>query len=113
VKDVWLLRDGDVLASAEVAQTLLDRTRGLLGRDRCDGAMLLLRTRSVHSAGMRFALDVAFLDGEMVVLGTTRLGRWSVALPRRGTRHVLEAQAGSFERWHLVKGDKLEIREPS
>ena len=113
MKTVWLLRGGDVLASAEVAETFGDRARGLLGHSRYDGALLLTRTRSVHSAGMRFPLDVAFLDKELVVVATTRLRRWSVALPRRGCSHVLEAQAGSFERWRLRPGDQIEIREPA
>jgi uncharacterized membrane protein (UPF0127 family) len=113
VKEAWLLRDGDVLASAQIAHTLADKTRGLLGRDGYEGAMLLPRTRSVHSAGMRFALDVAFLDKEMVVVATVRLRPWSLAPPRRGGRHVLEAQAGAFERWRLLPGDRVEVKEPS
>jgi uncharacterized protein len=112
MKTVWLLRGGDVLASAEVAETMLDRARGLLGHNRYEGALLLTGTRSVHSAGMRFPMDVAFLDRELTVVAVTRLRPWGIALPRRGGRHVLEAQAGSFERWRLVAGDQIEIREP-
>ncbi len=113
MKEAWLLRDGDVLAAAEIAHSLADKTRGLLGRDGYEGAMLLPRTRSVHSIGMRFALDVAFLDKEMVVVGTTQLRTWGLAPPRRGSRHVLEAQAGAFERWRLLPGDHIEVREPT
>ena len=113
MRTVWLLRGGDVLASAEVAESLVDRARGLLGHARYDGALLLLRTRAVHTAGMQFPLDVAFLDKDLHVVATTRLRTWSVALPRRGAAHVLEAQAGAFERWRLVTGDQVEIRETS
>jgi uncharacterized membrane protein (UPF0127 family) len=113
MRTVWLLRGGDVLASAEVAESLVDRSRGLIGHSRYDGALLLQRARSVHSAGMRFPMDVAFLDESMTVVAITRLRPWSLALPRRGGRHVLEAQAGSFERWRLAPGDQIEIREPS
>lgn len=113
MKTVWLLRGGDVLASAEVAESLVDRARGLLGHSRYDGALLLRRTRSVHSVGMRFPMDVAFLDDALTVTAVTRLRPWSVALPRRGCRHVLEAQAGAFERWRLAPGDQIEIREPT
>jgi len=111
MRTVWLLRGGDVLASGEVAESLADRVRGLLGHHRYDGALLLMGTRAVHSAGMRFALDVAFLDKDLHVLSTTTLRAWSVALPRRGAAHVLEAQAGAFERWRLRPGDQIEIRE--
>jgi uncharacterized membrane protein (UPF0127 family) len=107
----WLLRDGQVLASIEVAETFSDRSRGLLGRRSCDGAMLLRHTRGVHSFGMRFAMDVAFLDADLRVIGTKTLRRYSVALPRMRARCVLEAEAGTFERWKLVVGDQLELKE--
>jgi uncharacterized membrane protein (UPF0127 family) len=111
MRTVWLLRGGDVLASGEVAESFVDRARGLLGHKHYEGALLLLGTRSVHTAGMRFPVDVAFLDRDLRVLATARVRTWSVALPRRGAAHLLEAQAGAFERWRLKPGDQVEIRE--
>lgn len=111
MRTAWLLRGGDVLASAEIADSFADRARGLLGHARYDGALLLLGTRSVHSAGMRFPIDVAFLDRDMTVVSTKTLRPWSLSMPRRGCVHVLEAQAGAFERWRLRPGDRIEIRE--
>ena len=69
----WLLRDGEVLASLEVADDRRARRKGLLGRDGIDGALLLVPARSVHSIGMRFPIDVAWLDGDLTVLRTVRL----------------------------------------
>jgi len=109
----WVLRDGDVLAAAEVADTLLARTRGLLGRRGYEGALFLPHTRAVHSVGMRFAIDVAFLDGQMKVVDTVRLPPWRLTLPRWRAKWVLEAEAGAFERWGLRRGDRLELRHPS
>ncbi len=107
----WLLRDGDVLASAELADDLWSRARGLLGLTGYDGALLLPRTRSVHTAFMRFTIDVAYLDADYAVVRTCTMPAWRVsAAPRRG-RHALEAAAGSFERWRLRVGDRLEFRE--
>lgn len=106
----WLLRDGDVLAAAEVADGLAARTRGLLGRTDYVGAMVLMRTRSIHTVGMRFPLDVAFCDRDLVVLDTVRVPPMRLALPRRRGRTVVEAQAGAFERWGLRVGDQLELR---
>ncbi len=106
----WLLRDGQVLASLEIADTFLARNKGLLGRSGTAGAMLLTRTRGVHSIGMRFAVDVAFLDKDLVVVDTVALRRHSVARPRLSARSVLEAEAGAFERWGLRTGDRLEVR---
>jgi uncharacterized protein len=106
----WLLRDGDVLAAADVAAGLTGRTRGLMGQSGYEGAMVLPRTRSVHTFGMRFAVDVAICDKDMVVVGVTRLRPWRISVPRRGGRTVVEAQAGAFERWGLKVGDQLELR---
>jgi uncharacterized membrane protein (UPF0127 family) len=106
----WLLRDGDVLATAEVASTLAQRSKGLLGRRSYEGAMILPHTRAVHTLGMHFGIDVAFCDKEMVVLDITTLAPWRMSVPRRRGRSVIEAQAGAFERWGLRVGDHLELR---
>ncbi len=106
----WLLRDGDVLATAEVADGFGRRAKGLLGRDGYDGAMVLPHTRSVHTVGMRFAIDVAFCDRELVVLDVVRVPPLRITLPRRRGRTVVEAEAGAFGRWGLQVGDQLELR---
>jgi uncharacterized membrane protein (UPF0127 family) len=107
----WLLCDGQVLASLEVAETFAARSRGLLGRSAPEGAMLLPHTRGVHSVGMRFAMDVAFLDADLVVLACIVLKPCRAALPRLRARSVLEAEEGAFERWGLKAGDRLEIKQ--
>jgi uncharacterized protein len=105
----WLLRGGEVLASLEVADGARARTRGLLGRDGFDGALLIKPAMSVHTLGMRFPLDVAYLDRELVVVAVTRMRPWRIGVPRLGARAVLEAEAGSFDRWTLAVGDELEV----
>jgi uncharacterized membrane protein (UPF0127 family) len=106
----WLLREGDVLAAAEVAETFSQRSRGLLGRSSYEGAMILPRTRSVHTFGMKFAIDVAVCDRELIVLMVATLRPYRMTFPRRGGRSVVEAEAGAFERWGLRVGDHLELR---
>ena len=107
----WLLRDGEVLAALEVAEEFRDRSRGLLGRDGIEGALLLRPARSVHTMGMTFAIDVAFCDRDLTVLRTLcmRPGRVTRPTLRRGC--VIEAESGAFDRWRLRPGDKLEVRE--
>ncbi|MGW2016384.1 DUF192 domain-containing protein [Streptomyces sp. NPDC001927] len=112
-------RDGgaDLLVGAaedpiplEVAASYRARRRGLLGRDGIDGAMLITPTNSIHTFGMRFALDVAYLDRNFTVLDvvTMRPGRLGMLRPR--ARHVLEAEAGAMAGWGLVKGVRVRIR---
>ncbi len=107
----WLLRDGEVLASLEVAGTRAARRRGLLGRDELDGALLLEPARSVHTFGMRFPIDVAWCDAEFTVVRVARLRRHRMSRPVLRARVVLEAEAGAFARWGLHVGDQLERKD--
>jgi uncharacterized membrane protein (UPF0127 family) len=106
----WLLREGDVLAVVEVADSFGPRLKGLLGRDGLDGALLLTKARSVHTVGMRFDIDVAYCDRDLTVLETRTMRRHRVGVPRIKARCVLEAEAGAFERWRLRPGDRLELK---
>jgi uncharacterized membrane protein (UPF0127 family) len=106
----WLVRDGDVLAAAEVASSAHDRRRGLLGRESFSGALVLRPCRTVHTARMRFPIDVAFCDTEGVVLRTVTLAPWRVSPLVRKAAFVVEAEAGAFERWQLRVGDRVELR---
>lgn len=107
----WLLRDGEVLASLEVAATRTARRRGLLGRATVDGALLIEPARSVHSFGMRFPIDVAWLDRDLTVLRTCLLVRNRMTRPVLRACSVLEAEAGAFARWELRVGDRLERKD--
>jgi uncharacterized protein len=106
----WLLRDGEVLASLEIAESRRDRRRGLLGRDGIEGAILLRPARSVHTVGMRFPLDVAFCDADLRVVRIVRMPRRRVSRLVWRSRAVIEAEAGAFDRWKLRPGDELEVK---
>jgi uncharacterized membrane protein (UPF0127 family) len=98
------------LASLEVAAGRRARARGLLGRDGCEGAMLLRPARSVHTVGMRFAIDVAFCDAELRVIRTVTMPRHRMSRLVWRSRAVIEAEAGAFARWRLQPGDQLEVK---
>ncbi|MFM7872596.1 MAG: DUF192 domain-containing protein [Actinomycetota bacterium] len=108
--DAWIVSSGRVLASAQVATSRRERRRGLLGQQGCDGALILPRCRWVHTVGMRFALDVAFLDGENRVIKVADVGRFRLCAPVGGARTVIEAERGAFARWGLRLDDVIEIR---
>lgn len=106
----WLVVGDTVLASLEVADTGRARVRGLLGRDTLDGALLLQPARSVHTFGMRFAIDVAFVTAELDVLDVVTMAPNRLGRPRWRARGVIEAPAGAFARWGVAPGGRLEIR---
>jgi uncharacterized membrane protein (UPF0127 family) len=66
-----------------------ERRRGLAGLDDLPGdrGLLLPRTRSVHTLGMRFALDLIWLDAAGAVVRVDR------GVPPRRARSCLAARA--------------------
>ena len=107
----WLVSDARVLASAEVAESRSERRRGLLQRDGLDGAMVITSCRWVHTLGMRFPLDVAYVDDAGTVVKAVRMPRHRVGWPVTKATWVIEAEAGAFERWGLHVGDVVELRD--
>lgn len=109
----WLVREGEVLASADVARGVRQRTQGLLGRNSGEvtGALVLRRCRQIHTIGMRFPIDVAFCDRDGVVLRTVTVPPWRVTRIVWRAGFVVEAAAGSFDRWQLRPGDAVEVKE--
>jgi uncharacterized protein len=107
----WLVTEGRVLASCESATLRRAKGRGLLGRDGIEGAMVLTGCRWVHTIGMRFALDVAYVDDKGVVVKTVHMHRQRIGAPVWRASMVIEAQEGAFGRWGLRVGDVVEVRE--
>ncbi|KNB51698.1 DUF192 domain-containing protein [Streptomyces caatingaensis] len=93
----------------EIAASYRARTRGLLGRDGIDGALLLTPAGSVHTFGMRFPIDVAYLDRDLTVLAVRTMAPHRLGAPRLRARHVLEAAAGAMARWGLRPGVRLRV----
>ena len=107
-----LLVDGRTVADVVVADTALPRARGMLFRRVLPEALLLRPCSSVHGAWMRVPLDVAFLTAELRVVHAQVLRPWAMTMPRRGVTQVLEAPAGSFERWGLRAGSHVALDGP-
>lgn len=94
------------------ANTFRARTVGLLGRDHLPAGELLWihAAPSIHTFGMRFAIDVIFLNQSREI---TRVV-WAVpgfrmVLGGYGACSVLEAQTGWLDRTRVVKGATVEF----
>jgi uncharacterized protein len=95
----------------ELADSILRRARGLLGRQRISGCLLLTPCKSVHGAGMFRALDVAYLDAAGNVLETTVLLPWRMHRPRWNARSALEAERGMLAAWGITVGGMVTLRD--
>jgi len=109
-KTGWLVCQAQVLASLNIADTARSRRRGLIGQTEIVTPLLIDSCKWIHTFGVKCALDVAYLDERYMVTKTQTIKPKRIALPVFGSRHVLEAAAGSFENWGLVVGHTLEVR---
>ena len=102
--------DGRVVAeSVTVADSTGRRLRGLLGkRDLPAGQGVLLRPAwSIHTAFMRFPIDVVFLDADQIVVKIVPSLQSFKTASCRGAREVVELRAGECERRGLALGDRV------
>lgn len=91
-----LLRGASPVARLEIATTSRSRHKGLLGRDGVEGVLLITRTLMVHTLGMRFPIDVAYLTKDLRVLEVVSMPPNRAGMWRPRARHVLEAELGSL-----------------
>jgi uncharacterized membrane protein (UPF0127 family) len=102
--------DGRIICErVRVADTMWRRLRGLLGRKSLDSeeGMLLRPGFSIHTAFMRFPIDVVFLDSELVVLKIDPEVKPFRTSAARGAREVVELRAGECARRGLSEGDRV------
>ena len=99
----WRFRGLDTVplpgGRALVARTLRSRLLGLALLDEVPGdlGLLIPRCGAVHTFGMRFAIDIAFLDARGRVIDTLFAVPPQRFVGRRGARAVLERPAAQVE----------------
>ncbi|MEX2532292.1 MAG: DUF192 domain-containing protein [Gemmatimonadota bacterium] len=104
-------RDRDLGRRVGLANRRWSRLRGLLGRKELpEGEGLLIHPcRAVHMYGMRFPLDVLFLDerGQVDAL-YEGLEPWKRTGLHREARYALELPVGTIAATETRKGDRIE-----
>ena len=106
-------RGVELAARAGVADGFWRRFRGLLGTSRIEPreGLLLTPCRAVHTWGMRYPIDVLFLDAEPRVLAlfpSLDPGRRTPLY--RDACQVLEIPAGTIATTGTSIGDRIEIQ---
>lgn len=101
-----------LVPEANYTTTAWERMRGLLGRPplRSGQALLIDPCPSVHTIGMRYSLDLAFLDMHWRVLRLVRELpplRFAACASARAT---LELPPGAIDATGITTGDVLEWR---
>jgi uncharacterized membrane protein (UPF0127 family) len=98
----------------EVANTHWSRFRGLMAREadrfREGQGLWIVPCRGVHTLGMRFPIDVLYLDSNKVVVHVEKhLKPWRLAPVRMEARSVLELPGTTVNATQTAVGDKIEI----
>lgn len=109
----FVTEHGSLLANARVANTFAARFVGLLTHRSLapSEGLLLIPGGSVHTFGMRFAIDIVFVDAQLTVLKVAAAVQpyRHVSAPR-GTWGALELRAGRTLEHDVVHGARLIAR---
>lgn len=98
-----------VALEVDVAATRATRRRGLLGRESLGATegLLLTPCKAVHTVGMRFPIDVIFIDRDgRAVRIVPALAPWRIAMSARA-KAVIELAAGTAAASDIRIGDML------
>jgi hypothetical protein len=98
-----------IASGVELATTRRERRKGLLGRDSLDetAAIVIAPCFAVHTAFMRFPIDVAFVDKFGRAVRIVRdLQPWRMAASARAWG-VIEFPAGRLRACGVEVGDRL------
>ena len=98
---------------ADVADTSAKRRKGLLGRDSLPTGhgLWIVPCESVHTYGMRFPIDVLYLDRKKRVRKLRRaMLPWRLSLCL-SAHSVLELPAGTIEQTKTQPGDQLVLSD--
>ena len=94
--------DAYSVEGAFFACTLRARLRGLLGCDGVQGVLILAPCRSIHTYGMRFPIDVAFVAASGIVLKAYRNVGSGKRLRCRRAAVTLEREAAEDAAWFIA-----------
>ena len=108
------LKKGDavLIASVESAFSLGARMRGLLGCDKLlpGHALHIKPCGSIHTLGMKFMLDLIFLDQNLHVVNIVRdVAPFRMVLGGKHAASVIELESGWFDWSQLDIGDKVQL----
>lgn len=103
-------RNHELGTRVRLADAWLTRLRGMLGQPApaAGEGLLLTPCRSAHMYGMRYPLDIAFLDANRAIVAMYHsLPPGSRTYWHRNALHALELPAGTLESSGTAMGDVL------
>ena len=108
-----ITRNVELAGAADIADTSAKRRTGLLKHTslQTGEGLWIAPCEAVHTVGMKFSIDVLFLNKKRKVLKIrAEMGRWKMALCMRG-HSVLELRSGTCAATGTIAGDQLEFEK--
>ncbi|CAE6739145.1 DUF192 domain-containing protein [Paraburkholderia domus] len=104
-----ITREHDIGIRVSITETAQERMQGLLGRDHLPNseALLLRSCWAVHTFGMRFAIDILFLDRQQRVVAIHHDVPKRRMLVNLRAAQTLEMLGGTARQHELSVGDQL------
>jgi len=107
-------RNAYLARELQVAGTHWSRLRGLMGVAAANfgpsHGLWIVPSHGIHTFGMRFAIDAAYLDHDKTVIHVEHnLKPWRIAPVRAKAASVLELPANTLKDTGTAIGDQLEI----
>ena len=123
MKILNLTRCTTITNHTEIATSFLEKMRGLMFRERLEegrGMLMMFRKESRHAIwmfGMRFPIDLIFINSERRVVGITENfsplalhpKTWKVSKPGEECKYVLEVNSGVARKTGTKLGDEIEF----
>ena len=103
----WVMEVCGKVESLEFASTAKERLRGMLFRDPDDVTRILIPCHDIHTFGMKYPIDVAFISRDGQVLEVHRNVSTKKRIKRKDASLVAERFSRSGE-W-LKEGDVIRI----
>ncbi len=118
-----LTRCTTITRKTELASSIFSKTKGLMFRENLDegkGMLFMFSREGKHSIwmmGMRFPIDIIYIDSDKRVVGIHKDFRpmrlhpktWKISKPDKKCKYVLELNTGVIDNSATKIGDELEF----
>lgn len=110
-RQLWELESSHVIVPRlEIADSFWRKTVGLLGRRSldADSGLWFEPCNGIHTIGMRFPIDVVFLDKNGAIMRlASNVRPWRICGPVRGAKVVIELPKGAIASQGLQCGQRV------
>lgn len=99
-----------IAEKAEMADNFYKRLIGLTDRSVLaeSEALILTPCNSIHTFGMKFMIDVVFLDSELKICHfISNMKKYRISAIMLSAKYVVELHAGLIDRLNIQMGDQI------